>query len=28
LQPEESKLLVMHVDKMNAIRNDMERLLS
>ncbi|MGA3405238.1 MAG: hypothetical protein ABSD49_05880 [Candidatus Bathyarchaeia archaeon] len=28
LQPEESKLLTMHVDKMNAIRNDMERLLS
>ena len=28
LQPEESKLLAMHVDKMNAIRNDMERLLS
>ena len=28
LQPEESKLLAMHVDKMNAIRIDMERLLS
>jgi hypothetical protein len=28
LQPEESKLLAMHVDKMNAIRIDMERPLS
>jgi len=28
MKPEESKLLTMHLDKMNAMREDMERMLS